>query len=148
MHHYFISMPNRYMHNTRIGIIMGNRDLSISMHTRTRTHTHTYAQTHQQVLSFFYSINWERTRNKSHKCIYDWIPFELNRIESHWLLFYTQTHSLTHSPNFNKLSIQMKFVQLLNECVAHKTEKIGDHFVSLFVDGWLADWLADFICII
>lgn len=52
-------------------------------------------------------------------------------------------HKRTHK-NFNKLSIQSKFVQLLNENVSHK----NDHFVS-FVFRWLADFICKFkrVCI-
>lgn len=64
-------------------------------------------------------------------------------IESHTFDDDYFMHKRTHK-NFNKLSIQSKFVQLLNENVSHK----NDHFVS-FVFWWLADFIRKFkrVCI-
>lgn len=120
---------------------MENRDLSISMHTYTHTSTPESPNTSKHCHS--YSINCERTRNKSHECnIYDWIPFESNWIESNWItliIIILCTNALTHSlSEFQQIIDPIEIRSTVERmCRTQEEKKNDDHFVSLFFDGWL-----------
>lgn len=150
MHHYSINAkticaqhPNRYNHG---------KSWSFHFNAHTPANTHIRTPKHKQVLSFLF--NKLRAHKKQITWMYLWLNsiwIESNRIEFNWITLIiilctnALTHSLTRSPNFNQLSIQLKFVQLLNECVACRTPEekkmVITSFHYLSMAGWLTGWL-------
>lgn len=141
MHYYFINAKTIYTTPKSV-INMGNRDLSISMHS---AHTQILVRPNTSNYCHSYSINCENTRETNHiECMNSYsIWIELNPIESHWILFYAQTHALTLRITINYRSNWISFNCWTN--VSHTRVKKKWWSLRFIIFRWLVGWLTGWL---